>query len=179
MRASYRPAFWSVPTLRRQTGMESERGGARTGARNPLFRVQCLRPHPYGRKEALIAKVRQTRRTDVARADQAGQARPSPFECAACGNRVKSSNTDRFFFWYMSFDNGFMGRLSALGHWRTFWPSKPNVHFFGHAPAVISLTSEAQLFPSSGREACTFHSALSERKDLGEDCHRKWSAAAQ
>ena len=104
MRASYRPAFWSVPTLRRQTGMESERGGARTRARNPLFRVQCLRAHPYGRKEALIAKVRQ--RTDVARADQAGQARPGPFECAACGNRVKSSNTDRFFFWYMSFDNG-------------------------------------------------------------------------
>jgi hypothetical protein len=112
MRASYRPAFWSVPTLRRQTGMESERGGARTRARNPLFRVQCLRAHPYGRKEALIAKVRQ--RTDVARADQAGQARPGPFECAACGNRVKSSNTDRFFFWYMSFDNGFMGRRPHL-----------------------------------------------------------------
>ena len=62
-----------TPTLRRQTGMESERGEARTRARNPLFRVQCLRAHPYGRKEALIAKVRQ--RTDVARADQAGQAR--------------------------------------------------------------------------------------------------------
>jgi hypothetical protein len=112
MRASYRPAFWSVPTLRRQTGMESERGGARTRARNPLFRVQCLRAHPYGRKEALIVKVRQ--RTDVARADQAGQARPGPFECAACGNRVKSSNTDKFFFWYMSFDNGFMGRQIAI-----------------------------------------------------------------
>jgi hypothetical protein len=78
-----------------------------------------------------------------------------------------------------SFDNGFMGRLSALGHWRTFWPSKPNVRFFGHAPAVISLTSEAQSFPSSGREAGTFHSASSERKDLGTDYHLKRSAAAQ
>jgi len=122
-----------TPTLRRQTGMESERGEARKMVRNALFRVQCLRPHPYGRK--LITKMRQMRRTAVARADQAGQA----LLCAlrAATPRAKWSNTDRFFFWYMSFDNGFMGRLSALGHWRTFWPSKPNVRFFGHAPAVI------------------------------------------